>query len=196
MDSQSIAAELLTALTERCASREAIRVLPPPPEDVAYALGTMPSHISKFIRMKYIAQNEYRSDIELALLMEIVELWISKGWRHNKTKDFLRDLGRMALAESIFPHVCMTCQGTKSQILLQGKVENCPSCGGSGKKEPSYRERAMIMGFKPETWRVKWNAKYIEILKILDRWESEGIGQLKAKLPEYFGRFIRAQFLG
>jgi len=194
MDSQSIAAELLTALTERCQDMAFAHFIDIPPEDVAYALGTMPDKVSKYMRLKYAGQNEYRMDIERALLLDIVELWIERGYKHNKTRDFLRDMGRMALAESVFPHVCLTCQGTKSQILLQGKVENCPSCGGSGKRRPSYRERAQIMGFKPTTWRVKWNSKYLDILKILDQWESEGIGQIKRKLPEYFHRFIKAEF--
>jgi len=194
MDNASVAAELLTALTERCQDPILAHFIDIPPEDVAYALGTMEGKISKYMRLKYAAQNEYRAEVERLLLMDIVTLWLSRGWKHNKTKDFLRNMGRMALVESIFPHVCMTCQGTKSQILLQGKVENCPSCGGSGKRRPSYRERAGVMGFKPTTWRVKYNNKYLEVLKILDNWESEGIGQIKRKLPEYFSRYIRTEF--
>jgi len=194
---QDIVAELLPSLAEQCHSWEAIKFLEIPAEDLAFVLGTLPDKVSKYMRLKYVAQSEYINDIEIYLLLEIVDLATKKKWKYPKErigKEFLRGMGRMAICEGVFPYVCMTCRGTKSQILIEGKVESCPSCGGSGKRRPSYRERAEIMGFKHETWRINWDSRYKEIAGILDNWESEGIGKFKKMLPEYFTRRIRAEY--
>jgi len=195
---QDIVAELMPALAERCQSWEAAAFLEIPSEDVAFVLGTLPDKVSKFMRIKYAAQDEYANEIEIYLLLQILDLATRGKWKYPKDrigKELLRNIGRMAIAESIFPHVCMTCQGTKSQILLEGKVENCPSCGGSGKRRPSYRERADIMGFKHETWRINWDSRYKECAGILDDWESQAIGKFKKMLPGYFTSHVQAKFL-
>ena len=195
---QDIVAELMPALTERCQSWEALAFLEIPAEDVAFVLGTLPDKISKYIRLKYAAQNEYIGDVEIYLLLEILDIAVKNKWKYPKDhigKEFLRNMGRIAITEGVFPHVCMTCQGTKSSVLIEGKVVDCPSCGGSGKRRPSYRERAETMGFKHETWRINWDSRYKEVAAILDNWESQAIGKFKTMLPQYFTRYIRDKFV-
>lgn len=191
------AAELIGMLTARVHSwepaiREFDRITR---EDVSLALSLvsiMPARL--LARIKYADQTEYvgtfenelLSAIERGALMTMLDNVVLKDparWRYPRS-DFLRDLCRMALAETLSPKLCRRCHGRGFFLAPKSPLEyirrNCDRCGGSGKRLGSGQyeevERANLMDVSASAWCHTWRDRYRAILSKIELYEAEALG--------------------
>lgn len=151
-------------------------------EDVNLALAlvhNLPGRL--LVRIKYnddgastdILLNQFIGQVERGLLQHIVEFAAPERWKVPR-KDFLRDMCRLSLVESISPNLCWVCQGVRDSMTwksgsydVDGKWNTCPECNGAGHRRPSEAKRAHILGVKVSAWKMSWSRRY-QIL--LDEW--------------------------
>lgn len=197
------AAELLAMLTAKVHSwepsiREFGRLQR---EDVTLALAfvnVLPARLLARIKfadeIQYVGtfEDELLSAIERGALMEIVENVVMidpARWRYPR-RDFLRDMCRMAIAETLAPKLCRRCKGHCFFVSKKPTGEfirrACERCGGTGKRlgDGRYeeRERAMLMGINPDAWSHTWRDRYRAILTKIDQYEAIALGSIKKRL--------------
>lgn len=201
----SRAAELLAMLTARVHSWEPAigefdRLRR---EDVALALSLVAVIPARLIaRIKYADQTRYVgkfedeliSAIERGALMDVVsDVVMPQEWRYPR-KDFLRDLCRLALAETLSPKLCGRCRGHGFVMARKGRESgeylrrSCERCNGSGKRLGDGRyeekERAKLMGVNPDAWCHTWRDRYKAILIKIESYEAialEGVNKRLAR---------------
>ena len=177
------AAELMSLLTARVASWEpaigafnAIRV-----SDIAQALGMVKNTSARLLmRVKYSdgqdslpeLESRFLDALERGMLGHIVELAAPQRWKIPRP-GFLRDLGRLALAEHIAPKLCPRCGGRQT-IMRRRLVQTCPRCEGKGTINITDQERARLMGVSRDAWRHSWRERYRAIAGILDHYDDLG----------------------
>ncbi len=174
------AAELLSMATARTPNPDSLGGLPLlTQQDVMYALACIHHDgAALLLRVKYADQTTYIPQLDAELYAAIIDLWDAKRW---DKPDFLQEMGRMALSEHVSPRICMRCGGWQHDVE-NGKVIQCRSCRGTGRKKPSDSGRAYMMGVTRDIWRHNWSDKYHYIQALLDEWQSLGIGRATAKL--------------
>jgi hypothetical protein len=197
------AAELLSMLTAKVHSwepsiREFDRLQR---EDVVLALAFVkvaPARLLARIKyadeIKYVGdfENELLSAIERGALMDVIENVVMidpARWRYPR-RDFLRDMCRMAIAETLSPKLCRRCAG--HGFFVARKPENqfirraCERCGGTGKRLGDGRyeekERAELMNVTPDAWRMTWQQRYRAILSKIEAYEELALGGIKKRL--------------
>ncbi len=180
------AAELLSLATARPPNWEnapgGIPILTQ--QDVMYALACIHHNgASLLLRVKYADQKTYIGDLEKEVLKATKELWEEKNWGfpEGKGSEYLGEMTRFAITEQIIPHICLRCGGWGEDIE-HGKRIPCDNCRGSGRKNPSERARAQILGVEREQWRYTWSDRYGYIRAFMEAWEGMGIGRATAKL--------------
>ena len=155
-------------------------------DDILHSLGLIPhSGAVLLLRVKYCQQTEFLQDLDIHFWTTIGDLALSERWPYPikfKGQEFYRSLGRLALVETISHHVCMLCGGTTKNLTDEGKVIDCPECHGTGRKKPSERFRARLIGMPYETWRYGWTDRYKQVQGIADLWEEIGVGGMVKRL--------------
>lgn len=194
-------AELLVLLTARTNKFERMPTGVPllTQQDIAAALGRIQHRIaSLLLRVKYAHQYDFMMELDRLIWLKVVDLWMERGWPYPKHKigqEFRRDMGRMALAETIWPHTCPWCQGVGSMTIQRrrlrgrkrkqiGAVVMCDGCKGKGIRKPSDRQRAKLMGMPYTTWIHTWSPVYREVQTLIDQVESVGLGAIKKRLRD------------
>ena len=156
------------------------------PEDILHSLGLIPhSGAVLLLRVKYCGQTEFIQDLDIHFWTTIGDLALHEKWPYPirfKGREFYRNMGRMALSETISCKTCMGCGGTGKNLTPEGKVIDCTDCHGNGRKSPSDRSRARLMEMPWETWRQGWNERYRQIQGIADTWEGMGLGGMVKRL--------------
>jgi len=192
-------AELLALLTARNNKFERMPTGIPliTQQDIATALGHIRHRTaSLLLRVKYAQQHEFMQDLDRLIWLKIVDLWMENKWPYPKNKigkEFRRDMGRMALAETIWPHTCLVCFG-RGQIVVQkrrlrgrkrrriGQVVECVNCKGKGARRPNDKLRARMMGMPYTTWLHTWASVYRDVQAMIDQIEAIGLGSVKNRL--------------
>lgn len=147
-------------------------------EDVLHALGTIKHDgASLLIRIKWAGQTQFVQDLDIKFWLAIVDLSTSEGWTYpvRRGSEFYRNMGRLALAETISPNICLECGGTSIEITEEGKIEKCTPCRGTGKSRHSDRSRARLLNMPWETFRQGWTDRYRKVQGMADLWESIGL---------------------
>jgi hypothetical protein len=149
------------------------------PEDVSHALGLIKHDgASLLIRVKWAGQAQFIQDLDIKFWLAIVALSNFENWPYPekfKGEELYRNMGRLALSESIDPNICLECGGSAIEITPEGRIEKCSPCRGTGKSHHSERSRARILGMAWETYRHVWNDRYRKIQGMVDLWESIGL---------------------
>lgn len=197
--------ELLSMITAKSAPFERMPTGIPAMtrSDVAAALGLVKHpYASIYCRVKYADQDVYWDQLILAAKIEIDYLWCEQGWPFPKGWDrisWIDKITTMALREHIYPHTCVCCGGTGFNIIKAkqirqrrrkrnvkiGQVIECQICKGTGMKKPTGRSRAKAVDMAHTTWAYKWEDRYKDVLIVLDRVESIGLGSIAKRLRQY-----------
>lgn len=170
-------------------------------EDVMYALATVKHGGAELLlRVKYTHDTTFLSDLERKLLMAIADLESVQQRtipKERQGQEFLRNLGRLALFEQLSPHICMSCGGVGKRLCTadmlkamnkhniavnEGKILECTTCRGTGRKRPTEHSRAQTMTIPWETWRRTWSGCYMDVQAILIDWEDIGIRKATHRL--------------
>lgn len=148
------------------------------------------------LRVKYAQQTDCMETLDRKFWLKVVDISYEQKWKYPKErrgKEFYRNMARMALAEAIWPHVCIACGGvgfiTVKRRRLRGRkrkrvgqVIPCEHCQGKGRKLPTQRQRAKLMDIPFTSWLRHWAGPYREIQIALDRIETIGLGSLTNQL--------------
>jgi len=178
------AGELIACLSERPVSMEARSAAFFRGIDIAHAMAGLTELQSYLLRVKYADQRTWIKDLDRRTWMAIVDMWVDNKWRYPKERkgqEFARNMGRLALCESIWPHTCLRCGGWGNDIH-QGKITPCPSCNGSGRSIPNSSIRSHYMGMEESLWEAHWADYYKQIQKMLEDEESYGLGKMVRRL--------------
>jgi hypothetical protein len=147
--------------------------------DLAHVLGKIKHPYAKlYARVKYADQKVFADELAIGLRQEVCSKLQIGQWRipRNKDgyprKDFILDLCRLALFESIDPGICMHCGGWGSELNDNGKIDPCRMCKSSGRYKIMEIDRAISMQLTKQSWGTPWGPRYREIVTILDRWDE------------------------
>ena len=105
--------------------------------DVCMALSKASRDASKYARLKYAMEYNWRSEI----LRILYGLALKPKWHKNITKKDLVSIVTLALDESLSPSICPKCNGRKELRVLD-LVYKCDVCLGVGTRSMSDRSRA------------------------------------------------------
>jgi hypothetical protein len=149
--------------------------------DIAQALALVKNtHARLLMRIKYAGEDrtddfetQFLSALERGMLGHIVELAAPKRWKVPR-ENFLRDLGRLALAEHIAPKLCPKCQGRGAVMLRRQLKKVCDRCNGGGRVTISDAERARLLGVSKEAWHQSWRERYRAVAGVLDYFDDIG----------------------
>lgn len=125
--------------------------------------------------------DEFVTALERGMMAHIVELAAPQKWKVPR-ENFVRDLGRLALAEHISPKLCPECHGRGSRITRRKLVKNCPRCEGKGRITYSDTYRASLMGVSKQSWGQTWRARYRAISGLLDMYEDMAARSIAKRL--------------
>ena len=155
------------------------------PEDVVHALGLV-NHTGAvlLLRVKWAGQEQFSYDLERMFWFHVIDISNREKWPYPvkmRGQEFYRNMSRLALAENISPNICMECGGSGIEII-EGKLEDCPPCRGSGKSNHSDRSRARMLGMPWPTYQHHWQDRYKRVQQSLDLWESIGLGAVSRRL--------------
>jgi hypothetical protein len=152
--------------------------------DVLHALGLIKHSGSVLLlRVKYCGQSEFANVLDARFYQAIHVMQANELWPYPikyQRQNFYLDLSRLALAENIATHICLTCGGSAKEITPEGKLGACKACNGTGRESMSKRSRPRIMRMPRRTWDDRWYEYYKRVLSVANLWEEIGIrGMLK-----------------
>lgn len=157
--------------------------------DLAHVLGKIKHpYAALYARVKYADQMIFMEELALGLRYTINTKLAINEWRIPKNKDdyprkeFILDLCRLALYESISPGVCVYCGGWASEIDDSGQINNCRVCNGTGKQKVLEIDRANAMQISKQSWGTPWGPRYREILEIPGNWDDLIVGAVHKRL--------------
>lgn len=180
-------AELLACITARAAPLERLpsangRITQ---EDVLHSLGTIRHPGAVLLaRVKFAGQQGFVKELDRMFWMAVVDMSVVECWPYPqklKGSEFYRNLGRLALAETISPNTCPWCGG-RARALQGTKIIVCDACDGFGRRRYSGRTRAEILGMPWETFRSPWASRYHRVQCLADSWESIALGGIAKRL--------------
>ena len=154
--------------------------------DIIYALANIKHPgASLLLRVKFCGQTEFIHELDRKFWIAIIDKATEEKWPYPaklKGKEFYRDMGRLALSESISSNICLECGGTGQEATEDGKIENCGPCRGSGRSAHSDRSRARLVGMSWSTWNHRWDDHYKQIQQIVNLWEEIGLSGMAKRL--------------
>jgi len=108
--------------------------------DVCMALSKASRDASKYARLKYAMEYNWRGEI----LRILYGLALKERWHKSVTKKDLINIVTLALDESLSPAICPKCNGRKELRVLD-LVYKCDVCLGVGTRSMSDRSRARYL---------------------------------------------------
>jgi hypothetical protein len=154
--------------------------------DIVYALASVKHPgASLLLRVKFCGQNELIHELDRKFWIAVMTKAEQEKWPYPikfRGKEFYRNLGRLALSESISTNICLECGGTGHEATEDGKIENCGPCRGSGRSVHSDRSRARLMGMSWSTWNSRWDDHYKQVQQIVDDWQEIGLSGMAKRL--------------
>ena len=142
--------------------------------DVCMALSKASRDASKYARLKYAMEYNWRGEI----LRILYGLALKERWNKSITEKDLGTIVTLALDESLSPAICPKCNGRKELRVLD-LVYKCDVCLGVGTRSMSDRSRARyILGELDEGNRFKYirHIKYNyfnTLISSIQEWEME-----------------------
>ena len=144
--------------------------------DVCMALSKASRDASKYARLKYAMEYNWRDEI----LRILYGLALKERWHKGVTKKDLINVVTLALDESLSPAICPKCNGRKELRVLD-LVYKCDVCLGVGTRSMSDRARSryiygtdkhpntMLSKYKKE---VRYNY-FNTLISSIQEWEME-----------------------
>lgn len=110
--------------------------------------------------------------------IQAVDVFNQHGWKVTKAKHgpLIRNMGVMALEETLARKPCKCCGGSRYELNGQW----CSCCEGAGlARDPfSDKKRAETVGMAYTTWVSTWRSRYIIVRKHIGQWVSEKDSQI------------------
>ncbi len=113
-----------------------------------------------------------------SLYQEVVGVASSQRWKVKK--DQIRTLLQIALFEHCQAGTCPSCKGTRFQISDPSKP--CRRCKGAGKHMLHLNDKAEALKVAKKTWLDVWEARFHEVLSILQDKEYEAMRVIYRRL--------------
>ena len=144
--------------------------------DVCMALSKASRDASKYARLKYAMEYNWRDEI----LRILYGLALKESWNKSITKKDLVSIVTLALDESLSPAICPKCNGRKELRVLD-LVYKCDVCLGVGTRSMSDRARSRYIYGTEDTANTN-QAKYTRHIKYnyfntlissIQEWEME-----------------------
>ena len=144
--------------------------------DVCMALSKASRDASKYARLKYAMEYNWRGEI----LRILYGLALKERWHKGVTKKYLINIVTLALDESLSPAICPKCNGRKELRVLD-LVYKCDVCLGVGTRSMSDRARSRYIYGTEDTANTN-QAKYTRHIKYnyfntlissIQEWEME-----------------------
>jgi hypothetical protein len=143
--------------------------------DVCMALSKASRDASKYARLKYAMEYNWRDEI----LRILYGLALKTKWNKGVTRSDLVTIVNLALDESLSPAVCPKCNGRK-EVRVYDSIYKCDICLGVGTRSMSDRARARYIYGEDNkfTARTKYlrNIKYNyfnTLIVTIQEWEME-----------------------
>jgi hypothetical protein len=142
--------------------------------DVCMALSKASRDASKYARLKYAMEYNWRDEI----LRILYGLALKESWNKSVTKKDLINIVTLSLDESLSPAICPKCNGRKELRVLD-LVYKCDVCLGVGTRSMSDRARARyIYGESNQACLMRYyrNIKYNyfnTLISSIQEWEME-----------------------
>jgi len=143
--------------------------------DVCMALSKASRDASKYGRLKYAMEYNWRGEI----LRILYGLALKTKWHKSVTRSDLVTIVNLALDESLSPAVCPKCNGRK-EVRVYDSIYKCDVCLGVGTRSMSDRARARYIYGEDNkfTARTKYlrNIKYNyfnTLISNIQEWEME-----------------------
>ena len=154
--------------------------------DVIHALSSVKhSGAILFLRVKFCGQYEFIEELDHIFWKSVIDLANEEKWSYPRKRigsEFLRNMGILALSESISTNICLECAGTGMEVSQEGKIVAHGPCRGSGRSIHSDRSRARLMGISWSTWNTSLDDRYRQILQICDLWQEIGLSGMAKRL--------------
>ena len=144
--------------------------------DVCMALSKASRDASKYARLKYAMEYNWRDEI----LRILYGLALKESWHKSITKKDLVSIVTLSLDESLSPAICPKCNGRKELRVLD-LVYKCDVCLGVGTRSMSDRARSRYIYGTEDTANTN-QAKYTRHIKYnyfntlissIQEWEME-----------------------
>ena len=144
--------------------------------DVCMALSKASRDASKYARLKYAMEYNWRDEI----LRILYGLALKESWNKSITEKDLGTIVTLALDESLSPAICPKCNGRKELRVLD-LVYKCDVCLGVGTRSMSDRARSRYIYGTEDTANTN-QAKYTRHIKYnyfntlissIQEWEME-----------------------
>ena len=143
--------------------------------DVCMALSKASRDASKYARLKYAMEYNWRDEI----LRILYGLALKESWNKSITKKDLVSIVTLALDESLSPAICPKCNGRKELRVLD-LVYKCDVCLGVGTRSMSDRARARYIcgednkftGITKYQRHIKYNY-FNTLISSIQEWEME-----------------------
>ena len=144
--------------------------------DVCMALSKASRDASKYARLKYALEYNWRDEI----LRILYGLALKTKWHKSITRKDLVTIVNLALDESLSPAVCPKCNGRK-EVRVYDSIYKCDVCLGVGTRSMSDRARSRyIYGIEDTantsqakyTRHIKYNY-FNTLISNIQEWEME-----------------------
>ena len=143
--------------------------------DVCMALSKASRDASKYARLKYAMEYNWRNEI----LRILYGLALKIKWHKSITKKDLVTIVNLALDESLSPAVCPKCNGRK-EVRVYDSIYKCDVCLGVGTRSMSDRARARYIygednkytGITKYQRNIKYNY-FNTLISSIQEWEME-----------------------
>ena len=144
--------------------------------DVCMALSKASRDASKYARLKYALEYNWRDEI----LRILYGLALKTKWHKSITRKDLVTIVNLALDESLSPAVCPKCNGRK-EVRVYDSIYKCDVCLGVGTRSMSDRARSRYI-FKDIDITDAYQKKYLRHIKYnyfntlissIQEWEME-----------------------
>ena len=144
--------------------------------DVAHILGTIQiKEVVMYGRIKYIGETKWLNSVAKILKCSLD----TRKWRETRF-EWIFDMCRLALIESIDPNKCFYCDGVAELIDDSGKHILCQSCSGSGNRIVRDADRAWALGISPPGWS-RWSPRYQVMFDQAKKYDDILYGALKRR---------------
>ena len=142
--------------------------------DVCMALSKASRDASKYARLKYAMEYNWRNEI----LSILYGLALKIKWNKSITKKDLVTIVNLSLDESLSPPLCPKCNGRK-QVRVYDSIYKCDGCLGVGTRSMSDRARAryILNDSSQASWMkysrsIKYNY-FNTLISNIQEWEME-----------------------
>lgn len=180
------------------AAARALSGLAPPHQTFAVGRSTAPTALTRPSELaaavaavrpygaQWVAWARYAGDVDSAPRLAdcvMIEVSDTPEARQAAERHQLRGIAYTATAEWLTPPLCRACKGTGNRRRKAGeRIDTCERCGGEGRADMAWRQRAHLSGVPRSTWQGSRQRLYAGMLETLDAWDKALLRQVRKQL--------------